>query len=301
VAERLNLRQIEAFKAVVEAGTVNRAADVLCISQPAVSKLIAGLERAVGFALFDRVRGRLVATAEGMALYEEVYRTFLGIASIGRAAEAIRTQRQGHVAIGVMPALSTGFIQRVLARFLAGRPEVRVSIHARSSQFIVDGLANRQLDLGLVAGLPEHPLLRCEPLVRRDAVCIVPAGHRLAAAAAVRAEDLAGEPFVSLGEGSATRRRIDELFAGLGIERQLRVEASSAQTLAGLVAEGLGVSLIHPLFLEDRHGRVAAKPFRPAVPMELGLGMPHDGPKTGLAAALAAEIHRTAADPAPVT
>lgn len=297
MAERLNLRQIEAFKAVVEAGTVNRAAEILCITQPAVSKLIASLERTVGFALFDRIRGRLVTTTEGMELYEEVYRTFLGIARIGQAAEAIRTHRQGHLVIGVMPALSTGFIQRVLKNFLAGRPEVRVSIHARSSQFIIDALANRQLDLGLIVSPSDHPLLRCEKLGPHNALCILPTGHRLAAADVIRAEDLAGEPFISLGEGTTYRHRMDELFASLGVERQLRIEASSAQTLYGLVAEGLGVALIDPLYLDGRHDRVVTKPFHPAFPLELGLGMPLDGPKTGLVAALAAEIHRAAATP----
>ena len=72
----MNLRQIEAFKAVMENGTVVRAAEVMHISQPAVTKLIRAFEWAAGFRVFDRVRGRLIPTAEGLSLYREVERVF---------------------------------------------------------------------------------------------------------------------------------------------------------------------------------------------------------------------------------
>jgi hypothetical protein len=78
VSRGLNLRQIEAFKAVIEFGTVSRAAEVLNVSQPAVSKLLTHLEAATGLKLFDRRQGRLATTPQGMRLYEEIERIFAG-------------------------------------------------------------------------------------------------------------------------------------------------------------------------------------------------------------------------------
>lgn len=79
MVRRLNLRQVEAFKAVIEYGTVSRAAEMMNVSQPAMSKLIAHLEEDTALRLFDRVKGRLVATRRGMRLYEEIDRIFAGV------------------------------------------------------------------------------------------------------------------------------------------------------------------------------------------------------------------------------
>ena len=106
MGRRLNLRQIEAFKAVIEHGTVSRAADILNVSQPAISKLIAHLEADAEVRLFDRVNGRLAPTERGMRLYQEIDRIFSGVQQIENAAEAIRREEQGRLVVGVMPALS---------------------------------------------------------------------------------------------------------------------------------------------------------------------------------------------------
>src|SRR5262249_56352035 len=90
MTRRVNLRQIEAFKAVIEYGTVSQAAEMIGISQPAMSKLIAHLEDDTGLRLFDRIKGRLAPTRRGMRLYEEVDRIFVGVRQVENAVEAIR-------------------------------------------------------------------------------------------------------------------------------------------------------------------------------------------------------------------
>jgi DNA-binding transcriptional LysR family regulator len=124
MVRRLNLRQVEAFKAVIEYGTVSRAAEMMNVSQPAMSKLIAHLEEDTALRLFDRVKGRLVATRRGMRLYEEIDRIFAGVRQVENAVEAIRRDEQSRLLIGVMPALSGSFIQEATSRFLARQPGV---------------------------------------------------------------------------------------------------------------------------------------------------------------------------------
>src|SRR5262245_47324218 len=89
--ELMNFRQIEAFRAVMVGGTATTAAQMLFISQPAVSRLVRSLEDSVGFDLFERRKKRLVPTVEGKQLHAAVEQTFVGLQHVSRAADAIRT------------------------------------------------------------------------------------------------------------------------------------------------------------------------------------------------------------------
>ena len=113
----INHRQLEAFRAVMEAGTVTVAAERLYITQPAVSRLIQDLESALALTLFERRRGRLAPTVEAQALYEEVERSFSGLDKIAQAAADIRSLSRGTLRIAAMPALALGFLPRTIKKF----------------------------------------------------------------------------------------------------------------------------------------------------------------------------------------
>ncbi|KCV10458.1 transcriptional regulator, LysR family [Bordetella holmesii 04P3421] len=154
----LNLRQIEAFKAVIEHGTVSQAATVLGVSQPAVSKLLTHLEADSGLKLFDRVRGKLAPTTQGMRLYREIDRVFNGLRQVEQAVESIRRAEQRTLNVGVLPALAAPFIRRVTMQFLARHPDVRVSIQSRGSLFLADWLATRHIDVALLGAMSTTPI-----------------------------------------------------------------------------------------------------------------------------------------------
>ena len=213
----MNLRQIDAFRAVMESGTVSRAAKRLSVSQPAVSKLIQNFEQAIGLVLFDRTRGRLSPTAEATMLFEEVERLFGGLSSIKTFAEEIRTLHHGSLRIGVMPALSTGFIQEVVADFVRDYPQAQISIHARSSLKLVDWLVAGHLDIGVTSHPVEHPELMQISICRRQLVCILPLGHPLAKRRKLRPVDLSGERFISFTRDSHVRQALDQIFAAGGV------------------------------------------------------------------------------------
>ncbi len=125
----LNFRTIEAFKAVMEAGTISKAADRMLITQPAVSKLISAFEASVPVPVFKREGGRLVPTPEARQLYAEVDRVFSGISELDRFAHSLADRTRGHVSIGVLPALSIGAVQQFVSAFLTERPDVQISLH----------------------------------------------------------------------------------------------------------------------------------------------------------------------------
>ncbi len=124
----LNHRQIEAFRMSVQLGSATAAAEALHISQPAVSRLVADLERHVGFALFERRQRGLTPTADGQLFYEEVERSFRGMDLVEEAARAISGHRIGRVRVIAMPAYADGLVSRTIGGFLGKHPGVVVVV-----------------------------------------------------------------------------------------------------------------------------------------------------------------------------
>ena len=295
MARHLNLRQIEAFKAVIENGTVSRAASVLNISQPAMSKLIAHLEADTGLKLFDRVKGRLAPTVRGMRLYEEVDRIFTGVRQVENAVDVIRREQQGQLLVGVMPALAGSFIQQATMGFLKGRSNVFCSVQSRSSQWIAEWLVSRKLDVGLISSRIENPYIETEPLMEHPLVCIMPPGHRLARKTRIRPDDLDGEPFISFDPESYTGQRIAPVFAAHKVRVNTVLIASIAPTVCEFVAAGLGVSLEHPLMVSGMQDRLSVRRFQPAISLDFQLCRGRDSRNTDLVEAFVRETRATAA------
>jgi DNA-binding transcriptional LysR family regulator len=268
MTRRVNLRQIEAFKAVIEYGTVSQAAEMIGISQPAMSKLIAHLEADTGLRLFDRVKGRLVPTRRGMRLYEEIDRIFVGVRQVENAVEAIRRDEQSGLVIGVMPALSGSFIQQTTSRFLSKQPGVFCSVQSRSSQWIAEGLTTRNLDVGLIIAPIDNPYIVAEPLLSHPIVCILPLGHPLARKKLIVPRDLDGVAFVSFDPESHTSRRIGHVLDAHGVAPEIAMIANVSPTVCEFVAAGMGVSLVHPLMVGGLRHKLAVRKFSPAVQLD---------------------------------
>lgn len=290
----LNLRQIEAFKAVIENGTVSRAAEMLNVSQPAMSKLIAHLEADTGLRLFDRVKKRLAPTEHGMRLYEEVGRIFAGVRQVESAVDAIRREEQGQLAIGVMPALAGSFVQRSLTAFLRGNPNVFCSVRALSSEWIVDRLVTRKLDVGLVSARVQNPYVTLEPLMEHPLVCIMPLDHPLAEKGSIRLADLKGVPFVMFHSDAYAGHLVEEFFGTNDFEPRIALVANVGPTICELVAAGLGVSLVHPLMASGLEHRLAVRRFEVDVLYTFQLCRSADSRNSRLVDAFAEQLRITA-------
>ncbi len=290
-----SLRQLEALMAVVEAGTVSRAAEILRISQPAASKLVQDLEADTGLQLFERESGRLVPTGRGMRLYEEVERIFGGVHQLARAVEAIRREEHGHLMVGTLPALSGPFMGRVLTGFRTRHPDVFVSLESRSSQYLAEAVMLRRIDVALVISGLEHSSLVVDTLKSPPAVFVMPKGHRLSEKTVVTPEDLRDEPFVGFGTSGITRRKVDVAFEEYGLRPKVVIEATTAPNVAEFVAAGLGVTVADPLSMEFVSGRVEMRPFLPTVVIENQIRRPARARNSVLVDAFVEEIHKAAA------
>jgi len=294
MARHLTLRQIEAFQAVIENGTVHRAAARLNVSQPAMSKLIAHLEADTGLKLFDRVKRRLAPTEHAMELYGEIERIFAGVRQVENAVDAIRRAEQGRLAIGVMAALAGSFIQRTTTAFLEDRRNVFCSVESLSSQWIVERLIARKLDIGLVNPDVENPYVTREPLMRHALVCIAPLGHALCEKQQVEPQDLDGKPFVAFHPDAYVGRRATAMFETYKVRPEVVLVANAAPTVCEFVAAGLGASLVHPLMLSGFEHRLAVRRFEPEIPYDFQLCRSAHSRNAQLVDAYAEELRSTA-------
>ena len=250
---QINLRQIEAFRSVMIAGSVVGAAKLLSVTQPSVSRTIGLLESRLGYDLFERRGRRLFPTAEAEALYREIEHTYAGIERINQIALDIRHHRAGALRVAVLPALGQWLAPKAIARFLGNRPEVSVFVQSLPSRQIADLVATRQFDLGVVelplskTGVEVHPLppARTMAIMRRD--------HSLVGRAEVSLKDLAGERMVLPSPHSYIRYQIDDAFTQLGIAPKVVIETPTSPLACALVAAGAGITLV---------SRWAAMPYR---------------------------------------
>jgi DNA-binding transcriptional LysR family regulator len=292
----INLRQIEAFKAVIQNGTISRGASVLNISQPAMSKLIAHLEADTGLRLFDRMKGRLAPTEHAMRLYQEIDRIFAGVREVERAVEVIRREGQGRLAVGVMTALAGSFIQRVTTGFLEKHPDVLCSVQSLSSEWVVERLIARQLDLGLVSGRIDNPNVALEPLLEHPLVCIMPRDHPLAAKRRIRPQDLDQVPFVAYHPDTYFGSLVRKMFDDYKIGARVVLLANVAPTICEFVAAGHGVSLVHPLTVSGLERRLIVRRFEPTLLFRFQLCRRADSRNSQLVEAFAQQVKATAGE-----
>lgn len=272
----MNLRQLEAFRAVMTAGSITHAAQTIHLSQPAVSKLIADLEHSLGFKLFVRSKGSaLTVTPEAAFFFHEVERSYIGVEGLKRTANSIRNLATGSLHIASLPALSFGFLPRVISEFRKRHPGVSIRLYTFSSSTVRQWLANQQFDVGLATRGHEISGVSSTTFLRSAGACVLAPGHRLGDREVIRPEDLAGEPFISLMSGDQARRRIDRAFEDAGVERDLVVETQYAMTVCGLVMQGVGCSIINPAAATEfvPQGMIV-RPFEPRIEFEYMLHTP---------------------------
>ena len=240
-------RHIEVFRAVMTAGSVTGAASLLHTSQPTLSRDLARLEQLLGYTLFERERGRLKATARARALFDEVERSFQGLARVIERAEALGRDADVELAVLSLPALSHALLPNALAELLAKHPGARIDITPAEPPLLDAWMSEQRFDLGLAEQATPLPGVRVEPLLEADEVAVLPADHPLTAQQRLALADFDGHDFISLAADDPYRREIDARFATAHVNRRLRVQTHSAVAVCELVRAGLGLAIVNPL------------------------------------------------------
>jgi len=289
----VNLRHIEIFHAVMTAGNLTEAARLLHTSQPTVSRELARFEKVIGLTLFERSRGRLHPTVQGLRLFEEVQRSWYGLDRIVSAAESLREFRQGELSIVCLPVFSQSFLPLLLQPFLARYPEVSLNVVPQESPLLEEWLSAQRHDLGLTETLSTPAGTERTPLLTLNEVCVLPAGHPLAQRKVLTPQDFQGENYISLSQSDSYRQLLDALFSEHQVKRRMVVETHSAASVCAMVRAGVGVSVVNPLTaLDYASSGVVVRPFSIAVPFTVSLIRPLHRPASALVDAFSAHLQQ---------
>lgn len=273
----MSLKHIEAFRVVMQTGSMTEAARRLYTSQPQVSRLIAQLEEIVGFALFERVGTRLSPSADGKRFFQDVEKVFSGLQGLQTAAANIRTFSGDRLTVAAMPRIAGGVLSRAVAQFTQQFPGTLVTIHSGAAATVNTWVSSGLCELGLaILYDSDPPGMEVVNLLSMDCVCVLPKAHPLARKTQIHASDLAGQPFISFPLGSEPRERIDRILVAERIKPRTVVESDLGASVCALVAAGLGISVINPLAAreEQRHLAMEVRPFTPAVTIRLAILLP---------------------------
>lgn len=263
------------------AGTMVLAAQMLRISQPAVSRLIAELERQLGYDVFIRARGRLQPTEEGRALFAEVERAFVGLNHIENAGKAIGQRVSGTIRVVAMHALGMREGVDAIARYCQSYEDVDVIFDIGPRQMVLERVSAMQADIGIATLPVEEASIHFEDVLQEDWMCLLRADHALAEKPRIHAKDLSDEPFISFSSDSFDRIQVDNVFKELNIPRRLRVETRTGETACNLVAQGAGVSVLPRAYTPTvLPATLVMRPFAPSIPLRVGIVTPAHIPLT---------------------
>lgn len=235
----MGIRQLRTLLAVADAGSFQAAAQLLYLTQSAVSMQMRALEEELGQALFDRRSRPPMLTAVGRRVAErarEIVGAYDALREIADAAGGL----SGEVRLGVIPTVATGLLPAVLARLRGRHPGLRVKIESGLSPPLIDRVRSGALDLALVteaapldAGL-DGRLVFEEPLV-----LAAPEGARGRAAAL-----LAERPFIRFNRHAGIGRVIDAALRRRGLAVEEAMELDSVEAILEMVSRGLGVAIV---------------------------------------------------------
>ncbi len=260
--------------AVIQHGSVTRAAKHLGVSQPAVSRLLADLGQTLGFSLFDRRGGQLAPTQEVRFLQADIQRVLDLMDQISDVSQSITERKAGHIRIACLPGFATSHLPAVVAQFLKDRPGVSFTIEPDRPERILEWMIDEQFDFGITDGFRGHSAVVSRDIDVRT-MCIFPAGHHLESCTDVTPHDLAHDKIIHTRRDSDFFKSLSSAFLDANITLNTLVETRQFTAACELVAHGLGVAVVSELdALKFADQNIQMRPFRPAIPHRLSLVRP---------------------------
>jgi DNA-binding transcriptional LysR family regulator len=243
----MDTRQLRVFCEVVERKSFSQAAERLGVTQPAVSLQVRALEKRLGTQLLDRSGRRVEPTEAGAKLYRSAQRLLaLEEEIVGELADEAPGELTGSFAIGASTGPGGVVLSTLLCQFAELHPELHVELFVSATQTVVEQVAERTLELGVVGAAPRHRGVEYEPFLRDTVVLVCPPGHAFAGRT-VTVEQVAAETLILMQEGAGVRQMLEEELRRTG--RRLRdlgarIELGLQESVAHAVRAGYGITFI---------------------------------------------------------
>ncbi|MDJ0656936.1 MAG: LysR family transcriptional regulator [Xanthomonadales bacterium] len=264
----MRLRQIEVFHAVYSSGSITGAAALLHVSQPSVSKVLAHAEQQLGYRLFDRIKGKLVATPEAHRLFGHVSSVYKNVDELRRVARNLRASDSGTVRIAATPAFGTDLLPTTVARYLERHPDTVFELETLHHNAIQRGLLQSRIDIGLCFDPDEAPGIAVEPLARAQFVVLAPPGTRFPRKR-VRLKDLASQPFIALHSRGPLGRILTTHLESGNADLNIVAVSETYHVARGLVARGAGVTIVDAVTAASSGPDVGIWPLNPGLAFDI--------------------------------
>lgn len=277
----MRLRYIEIFHAVMQAGTVKGAAQLLHITQPAATRLLQQAEQHAGVLLFRRARGRLVPTSEGRQLYPEVEQLYVRLESVRRLVASLGTASTHPVRVLSVPGLALDWLPQALASWSTRHPRMSASLRTLHSRQIAESLVLREGDVGFVFEAPTHPALHTETIATGRVVCV---GEGIGDKPVPLAQ-LASRDIVDLDPSDPLGRLVYSALRAQSIEPKARMLAHSYHAAIELAAAGFGWALVDSFTAAyaSRHPALSVAPLAPTIEVAVYAIRSRDAPSIAAA------------------
>ena len=250
------LDQLRILKAIAAQGSFKKAADLLYVTQPAVSLQIQNLEKQLEITIFDRGGRKALLTEAGKLLLEYCERILNQCDEACKAIEDLNSLKGGTLIVGASQTTGTYLMPRMIGLFRQKYPDVSVQLQVHSTRRTGWSVANGQIDLAIIGGqLPSdlENLLQVIPYATDELALVLPTKHPLSNKKELTKEDLYKLNFVTLDSQSTTRKVVDKLLkdSGLDIQRlKIEMELNSLEAIKNAVQSGLGVSFLPVVSIE---------------------------------------------------
>jgi DNA-binding transcriptional LysR family regulator len=250
----MDINQLRTFTIIAREGQMTRAAQILHLTQPALSAQLAKLEDELGTILFDRTPRGMTLTAPGALFLTYVEDALSRLDDGERALKELRGLQQGSLSVGGGATATTYLLPAMLARFHESHPGLRLFVREQASSGVIEAVLSGELDLGVVTlgakdRVPEP--LASKPWVEDELVLLVPPGHALEGRGTYRWKDLDQLPLVLFEAGSAVRNLIDARLQAEGCRPHIVMELRSIETIKQMVAEGIGAGFVSRIALSN--------------------------------------------------
>jgi len=240
----MNLNQLKIFYTAVKEGNLSAAAELLFITQPAVTKSIQRLQEHYELKFIDYVGRKLVLTDAGQALYKIAENIFEMENYAEESIKDFKERKRGHIRILASESFGDYYLPEVVIPFCKAHPLVQVSMNILPTDLVVENTAGLKCDVGFISYAVRHEKLTVREVLEDELVIITSKRHPLKGKHVLRPNDLEGQSMIMHEEGSAPRRAIDDFLQRHGITVKIPMELTSNRAIKRAVEHGLGIALV---------------------------------------------------------
>lgn len=274
-------RRLQVFHTVAKQLSFTKAAELLFMTQPAVTFQVKQLEEHFNTRLFERSHGKITLTPAGDLALDYAERILNLTAEMEARISELTGQVSGPLLIGASTTIAEYMLPRLLGEFKQKHPDTQARLTVANSETIENKVAEHTLDIGLIEAPSHHPNLITQVCCEDELVLICAPFSDLSKLDHVTPKQVASHPYVSRESGSGTRECIDDYFKLSGVnldELNLVMELGSREAIKGAVAAGLGVAVVSSTTVakEVRLGELTAIPLDPPLRRQLSLVYPQE-------------------------